>query len=492
MILDDDGLREGAADSSVSDYTGRSAANAADAHITPSTCNDVANGRRLAKALLGKALFNTTSREWLFYRRGHWQRDVDGGVIRAAKAVANGIYFEAAKCRSDDARKALAKWAGESHSAARIMAMVSMAQSEFDITASQDVFDSQPFLLNYRNVTLDLRDGAIRKHSRDDYLTRLIPYDYPTATGSDPVLWLEFLHQTFAGNQGLIAFVQRLMGYSMVAGQTEHILPILYGSGANGKTVFCEVWKAALGVGEYSMTCRPGFLTATAKDHPTGLADLFGIRLAICEETEDGHGLNESLVKSITGGGRLRARRMREDHWEFEATHLPVLVTNHKPIVRGNDYGIWRRLRIIPFAVTVPPDRQDKRLREKLLGELPTIARWMAAGALEVQKAGLQEPSEVLLATEAYRADSDTAARWLDDCVERSRGARLGASIARASYEAWCHEVGETPIGSKKFAQFLAEHSDDKIQSNGVHYGGLRLLEARLSRTLEGWSLNVA
>jgi putative DNA primase/helicase len=240
------------------------------------------------------------------------------------------------------------------------------------------------------------------------------------------------------------------------------------------------------------MTCTPGFLTATAKDHPTGLADLFGMRLAICEETEDGHGLNESLVKSITGGGRLRARRMREDFWEFEATHLPVLVTNHKPIVRGNDYGIWRRLRIIPFAVTVPPDRQDKRLREKLLGELPAIAKWMAAGALDVQKAGLQEPSEVLLATEAYRADSDTAARWIDECVERLPGTRLGASIARASYEAWCHEVGETPIGVKKFAQFLVEHSDDKIQSNGVHYVGLRLLQLPLNGTLEGWNLNVA
>ena len=209
--------------------------------------------------------------------------------------------------------------------------------------------------------------------------------------------------------------MQRLCGVALVGGIYEHILPLAIGTGCNGKTVLCETVRCVLG--EYGMAAPQGLLMVKRfQGHSTETADLFRKRLVIVSETNDDSRLNEGLVKSLTGGEAIRARRMREDNWEFNPTHTLLLVTNHRPIVKGRDVGIWRRLRLIPFNAQIVAEQQDAHLAEKLRAEYPAILAWMVRGSLDWQQGGLQEPQEVLVATDQYKAEQDVLGGFIDDC----------------------------------------------------------------------------
>ena len=264
------------------------------------------------------------------------------------------------------------------------------------------------------------------------------------------------------------------MGLSLIGDQREHLLPVFHGSGANGKSVFTNTVQAALG--EYAHTAPHGFLMTKHNDeHPTALADLFGKRLVIISETKDGQRLDEGLVKSITGGDRIRARRMRQDHWEFVPSHLAILVSNHKPVISGTDNGIWRRLRLIPFVVTIPPENQDRDLCEKLRSELPGILKWMVDGCVQWRASGLQEPPTVTDATAEYRVDSDAVATWLAECAIWDASHEIRAREAYQDYVSWCQASGEHPMTQRSFGQRLKEKGVKTRKSNGVWYVGIRL-----------------
>lgn len=225
------------------------------------------------------------------------------------------------------------------------------------------------------------------------------------------------------------------------------------------------------------MQAPSGLMMAKRNEgHPTELADLFGKQLIVIAETKDGQRLDEGLVKAVTGGDRIRARRMRENFWEFAPTHLPIVVTNHKPTVRGEDYGIWRRLRLVPFNVTIPPERQDKHLVEKLRHELPAILKWMVEGCLAWQRGGLAEPPCVAAATDAYKADSDILGLWIADCCSTSEGESGRASELYASYRAWCEKGGERAATQKRFSERLAGLGFEKIRDRrGAFYVGISI-----------------
>jgi len=231
-------------------------------------------------------------------------------------------------------------------------------------------------------------------------------------------------------------------------------------------------------MGDYAMTAQPSLLMAKRNEqHPTELADLYGKRLVVVSETKDGQRLDEGLVKSITGGDKIRARRMRENFWEFTPSHLPIIATNHRPIVRGTDYGIWRRLRLIPFNVTIPPEKQDKRLPEKLRVELGAILRWLVQGCLDWQCDGLQEPEVVLAATETYRTESDTFSQWFDECCEVAKNAEWKASLASGSYRHWCEDASEKPLNTLRFGERVQERFTRlPRRRDGYYYLGFRLL----------------
>lgn len=410
---------------------------------------------------------------WLCWDSSRFRPDTTGEVNRLGKSTVRNIYQEAATVDDADERKAISQWAIGSEKRERLSAMLALASTENPIAVDYNSLDAQPWLLGCKNGTVELRTGELRPADPGDLITKSTGVEYPTEPGVDPVLWLNFLDDIFSGNSELIGFVQRLFGSALVGEQVEHILAILHGNGANGKSVFTSTLQAAFG--DYAMTAPPKLLTIKrGETHPTEQADLFRMRLVIVSETPDGARLDEGLVKSISGGDKIRARRMRENFWEFTPSHLPIIATNHKPVVRGTDYGIWRRLRLIPFNVTIPPERQDKHLAEKLRAELPAILRWLVCGCLEWQRSGLLEPPIVLAATEAYRDESDTFKNWLVDRCEVDPQIECRGGVAYHSYRDWCSEVGEDAISNVKFAEkveITPEFRRDK-RREGVFYGG--------------------
>jgi putative DNA primase/helicase len=416
--------------------------------------------------------------KWLVWTGARWERDDSGKVHKLAKVTVRGIYREAATAEDEDRRKALAKHAARSEGADKIRAMLELAKSE--VPAFPDEFDSVPWLLNAPNGTVDLQTGELREHRRKDLLTKMAGADY-TPTAAAPT-WAATLEHALP-SQELRRFFKKLAGYAFSGDVSEHILAVLYGTGANGKSTILNALLAA--AGDYGMQAAPDLLVAKKGSHPTEVADLFGMRLVASIEVEDGRRLAESLVKQLTGGDKVRARRMRQDFWQFDPTHKVFMAVNHKPEVRGTDTAIWRRLRLIPFEQTIPPAEQDKKLPQKLEAELPGILRWALEGCLEWQHAGLQAPEEVRKATGAYRSEMDVIGAFLQDECEIGREFRESFTTLYKRYEEWCEDGGERAETRRKFNARLKERGRFEARRSGPggenEWHGLRLLKKQTS-----------
>ncbi|PLS82670.1 MAG: DNA primase, partial [Actinobacteria bacterium] len=345
-----------------------------------------------------------------------------------------------------------------------------------ELPVSPDELDADPWLLNAPNGTVDLQTGELGPHRRENLLTKMGGAEYDRGVAAP--IWQAVLERVLP-NHEIRTFFQRLCGYALTGDTSEHVLPMLYGTGANGKSTVLNALLEA--VGDYGMQAAPDLLIAKRSSHPTELADLFGMRFVASIEVEDGRRLAESLVKQLTGGDRVKARRMRQDFWEFPPTHKVFMAVNHKPEIRGTDTAIWRRIRLIPFTETIPPTEQDKKLPEKLKAELPGILAWVVEGCLEWQREGLQAPDEVRRATGQYRSEMDVIGAFLrDECVI-GRDYKAPFKVVYDRYEEWCEEGGEKPETRRKFNARLKERGQfiDRRSGPGGSYEwhGLQLLK---------------
>lgn len=428
--------------------------------------SDVGNAHRLV-ARHGAALrFCHAWGKWLVFTGARWETDPRGQVVLWAKDTVRAMYREAAQAGDEEQARALAEWAMSSESASRIRAMLELAQSEVPITP--DELDRDPWLLNVANGTLDLRDGALRPHRCEDYLTKLAPVAYDPAARCRT--WARFLARIMAGRRPLIRFLQRSVGYCLSGDVSEQVLFFLFGVGANGKSTFLN---ALLGVlGDYAKQGAPGLLTAKSVDaHPTEIADLAGVRLVSTVEVAEGREMAEALVKQITGGDPVKARRMREDFWTFLPSHKIWLAANHKPVIRGTDHAIWRRIRLIPFEVVIDAADRDSHLGEKLRGEYAGILAWAARGCLAWQRDGLGAPPAVLAATDAYRAQMDVLAGFLAERCLVQRNARVAKGTFYTEYKAWCDANGEKYETQRTLSGRMVERGFGEVRATG----GLRL-----------------
>jgi len=444
-----------------------------------SKTTDTANAERFAHRHGENARYCHAWRKWLVWDNRRWVIDNSGHSMRLAKEVARSIYAEAAHPGNDAIlSQLLAKWAASSQKRDRLNAMLALAESEQPLPIAVDSLDREPWLFNVENGTIDLRTGELRPHRREDCLTKLCPVEYPTEPGVDAVLWSEFLDRIFDGNSELIAFLQRLIGMAIVGEVQEHVLPIFHGSGSNGKSVFIETVMGMFG-SDYSMKAASTLLMASGSSdrHPTEVADLFGKRFVAVVETEDGKRLAESMVKEITGGDTLRARRMREDFWQFSPSHSVFMATNHRPVVRGNDHAMWRRLKLVPFNVTIPAEEQDRELTAKLRAEYPAILKWSVQGCLDWQKHGLGEPEIVQIATDGYRSDEDHFEQFIGDCCMVGASYQVRSSTVYKCYRDWCEQQGERAVSQKKFSKRMEESGREKYRSNGIWFAGITLGE---------------
>nr|MDP9479407.1 phage/plasmid primase, P4 family [Actinomycetota bacterium] len=443
-------------------------------------CTDTGNAERLADRHGANLRYCYPWGKWLVYDGTRWRVDDRGAVVRLAKDAARSIFEEAKEAPGDEAAKRLGKWASSSLSESKLRAMISLAQSEPGIPVLPEEMDASPDLLNVLNGTIDLRTGELREHRREDLITKLAPVEYdPDAPAP---AWTQTLERVLPAPE-VRAFFKKLCGYALTGGVSEHILPVLYGTGANGKsTILNALLEAA---GEYGMQAAPDLLIAKRSGHPTEVADLFGMRLVASIEVEDGRRLAEALVKSLTGGDKVRARRMRQDFWQFDPTHTAFLCTNHKPEIRGTDNAIWRRIRLIPFTETIPPAEQDKKLPEKLRSELPGILAWAVEGCLEWRREGLHAPEAVRKATAGYRSEMDVIGAFLRDECEAGRDYKASFKAVYDRYEEWCTEGGEKAEARRKFNARLKERGQftDRRSGPGGSYEwhGLQLLKKQNS-----------
>ncbi len=416
-----------------------------------------------------------------------WRLDDTGAIERAAKDTARSLYGDAANEPDADRRMILAKFAANTERVERLSAMSRVARSEPGIPVLPDQLDADPWSLNTPNGTVNLKTGELRPHRRDDLLTKITAAEYLSAAESDCPIWEETLDGIFQGKTELIRFVKMLIGYSLIGEVQEHILPVLWGNGSNGKSLFIETVLHVLGK-DYASTIVSDLLLVSQHDqHPTERADLFGKRLVACVETDDNRKLSESAVKVLTGGDTIKARRMREDFWEFQPSHTVLLVTNHKPVVQGTDHGIWRRLRLIPFTTkfwdpdkgeTGPPELEaDKKLGEKLKVESAGILRWCVDGCLDWQRHGLVDPPEVRAATADYRRDMDVIGAFIDQCCLVGNGAlRVKGKSLYAAYRQWAESSGERLVSQRQFGLSMTDRDIERIKSHGATwYVGIAL-----------------
>ena len=392
---------------------------------------------------------------WYVWDGRRWKLDMTGAVQRMAQATARAIYEEAAACDDPDDRAKIAKHALASESASRQRAMLDLAWSQPGIAVTPDVWDSDPWALNVNNGTVDLRTGELREHRRADMLTKLAPVEYaPEVTAPT---WQAHLER-FLPDPDLRRQVQRDLGLALVGETLEEALSIWYGTGANGKSTTSQTLERVLG--EYAQSAAPNLLVASRhENHPTEIADLRGARLVFSVEIGDNRNLDEAKVKMLTGGDTKKARLMRQDFFEFPQTFSIAMLVNHLPNISGTDDGIWRRIRLIPWAVRIP--EAERRPQAEILADLtaegPGILRWLLEGLGDWRRDHRWIADAVTEATASYQADQDRLGAFLADCCEMGPHYTVSVSEFYDAYNAWCETNGQEAVGKVQAGKLLRQ-----------------------------------
>jgi len=377
---------------------------------------------------------------WLIWDGQRWKFDETLRAFDLSRAICREA---AAKCKKSKLAAVLA-------SAKTVAAVERLAKADRRLAATQDQWDADPWFLNTPGGVVDLRTGDMRPPCRDDHMTKITA----VAPGGECPTWLKFLDRIFGTDRELIAFVQLMLGYALTGSTREHALFFCYGTGANGKGTLLNTVAAI--IGDYATTApMETFIATTSERHPTDMAGLRGARLVTAQETEEGRRWAEAKIKALTGGDKIAARFMRQDFFEFTPQFKLIIAGNHRPALRNVDEAIRRRLHLIPFTVTIPPDERDGTLPERLRAEWPGILAWMIRGAVAWASAGLRPPQVVRDATDKYLAAEDALERWLEERCDLDPQCTATSSDLYADWKRWCEETGEFSGSLKRFIQNL-------------------------------------
>lgn len=415
---------------------------------------DVGNAQRLIAKHGDNLRYWPARRKWLIWHGTHWKIDDTRAICQAGKKTIREFFFLACKTKDNDEERAKAiKHALASEHQSRIEAMIHLAETEPGVAITASALDSQPYLLNCRNGTVDLRTGRLKPHRPDDLITKLAPVDYD-ASAKCP-LFDAFLARITGNDPALRAYLQQVVGYALTGDVIEKALFFLYGDGNNGKTTFLETIRAFLGdyAGQIPIE---SLMTKQGDGIPNDIAMLQGRRFVTSSEVEQGRKLAEAKVKHLTGMGEVQARYLYGEYFGFNPTHKIFIDANHKPEIRGTDPAIWNRIKLIPFTVEIPAKEIDKKLGQKLKRELPGILAWALRGCLEWRKHGLREPNAVTAATGGYRQEMDTIAQFLEEeCVFGEH--EITSKDLYDAYVEWCKQQDEDPASPKQLGTTLSK-----------------------------------
>jgi putative DNA primase/helicase len=356
-------------------------------------------------------------------------------------------------------------------SAQTVAAVERLARADRRHAATIDQWDSNLWLLNTPSGVVDLQTGNLRPAARGDYMTKITA----ASPGGSCQKWQAFLARITGGDVGLQRFLQRMCGYALTGSIREHALFFLYGTGANGKSVFLNTLSGILG--DYAKTAPiEAFIASKNEHHPTDIAGLQGARLVTSVETEDGRRWAEAKIKALTGGDRVSARFMRQDFFEYVPQFKLLIAGNHRPGLRTVDEAIKRRFHLVPFTVTIPVPERDLELGEKLHAEWGGILQWAIEGCLAWQREGLCAPKAVVDATENYLAAEDVFGQWVEErCATEVNTFGLSSSLFE-DWKNWAESRGEFTGKQKKFSETLQSRGFRPGRTNSIRgFHGIRL-----------------
>ena len=436
--------------------------------------DDTGNSQRFFDTYGYMFRYSYTDKCWLYYADGKWHYDDYGMVNKGTDGVLERIKKEEPAWESyengaftRDFQKHLKK--SRSHNSK--VAMIKEFEHLVPIKPSE--LDRHKTLINCKNGVIDLETGELLSHKREYYMTKMLGTHFPE-NPKQPEKWLKFLDEIFDGDKELIRYIQKMFGYNLSGITSEQCIFIMYGTGRNGKSVLVEIMRSLLG--EYSVNMQPESLMVkpVGNSANSDIARLKGARSAVAQESNDGMRLNEGLIKQLTGGDAITARRLYGNEFEFYPEFKLCLVTNHKPIIRGNDFGIWRRLKVIPFTVTIPDEKVNKNLTQELLRELPDILAWAVEGFRLWRAEGLPEPFTILEATKEYKHEMDVIAMFLDSDYIQA-GGEIQASTLYAVYCQWASESNEYKMPLRKFSIEMSKKFNKIRRTKGWYYQDISL-----------------
>ena len=410
----------------------------------PVTLDDIGFARRLAAEVFDHIKYVADWRKFIHWDGRRWAIDDGACAVRAAQDLRDQLWREYAALPHEEKTKPALQFIQSCGNASHIQNIVSLTKSQSVIRISHEVLDQHPYLLNVRNGTIDLRTGVLLPHDPANLITQLAAVDFDPRATSDE--WLLFVNQCMNGDAELVRFLQVSAGLLLSGDVSQQFLWCHYGRGANGKSTFLGALASMSG--DYAVAAPANFLMMKkGESHPTEIAMLYGKRLVTAIECEGGQRLRESFVKSITGGDKVAARRMKEDFWMMDPTWHVHVSFNDPPTINGTDDGIRRRLKIIPWRARFEGVNQDPTLKARLESERhrSAILNWCLAGMCDYLANGIPDTNAVAEATDEYVTEQDVLGNFLEECCRVGRPGHVVFNDVMAAFHHWLEARGENP-----------------------------------------------
>ena len=434
---------------------------------------DTTNAYRLFTEYGKDIRYNALWKKWVVWNGKQWELD-DGDLIhdKGLKMI-RGIYAELHKTSDMRDRLVIERHAMQSESVRRRKAVIEAASWIPELNVKTDDLDKDPWLFNVKNGTIDLRTGEIREHRQGDLITRIANVEYDK--DADCPAWKKFIMEIMNYNADLIQFVQSAAGWAITGDTSEQTMFILFGTGANGKSTFLNTVMNLLG--DYAIaTPTETFMRKTGEQITNDIARLRGTRFVTTTEAEQGKRLSEPLIKQITGNDRMTARFLYGEFFNFVPTFKIFMATNHKPVIKGTDHGIWRRIKLVPFITRIEEERQDKRLEQKLMLEGPGILNWLISGAKRWFAEGLKTPNIIINATDEYRVEMDVIGNFIKERCVQQPGVSIKARELFKCYQEWCDDHNEHAVSERFLGLRLKELGlEQKRMGDGRYWQGIQI-----------------
>ena len=442
----------------------------------PHSWDDTGNAERFLDRYGKIAKYSYIDKKWYLYNGSYWEMDTTGEIYKLIDAVIQDMKNEKIVIPDDvdDEEKFIKGWEKFKKTSRSHRSKDNLEKEiRHHIDVLHDEFDHEDMLLNTKSGYVDLTTGVLHDHDREKMFSKETNSEY--TDNIDCPEWTKFLNQIFDHDEEMIHFIQKAVGYSLTGSVEEQVMFILLGNGRNGKSVFINTLNSMFGSYAKTMNVSSVMIRNNSGGANSDIARLEGARLVISSEANEGSRLDESLIKQITGGDTVVARYQYGSEFEFNPKFKLWMATNHKPLIRGTDDGIWRRIILIPFKVQIPKEKVDKKLESKLKRELPGILNWAVQGAIDWQTEGLNLPQSVADATNGYRKEMDIIELFVSDNCEVGSDYQAPAAQLYQLYKTWASTNNEYVMSKNKFGEEMKKKFERKRISAGNIYLGLRI-----------------